>query len=169
MCTQHLAKYLAHNNKQQLLGTSLVVQWLRLHASSARGVGSIPSGDPTCHEIWSKRKIVAANNYLMLIDSVIINKIQICLKILYLIKSSFFFPCTVSFKSYSRERIYRECLWGVQTLRKGPYSWGTTDLASETAALSPCTSGGLEPTKSDNVFCTADMGRKKKSHRDQTA
>ena len=135
-----------------------MVQWLRLHTSSASGVGSVPSGDPTCHEMWSKRKIVAANNYLMLVDSVIINKTQICLKI-YLIKSSFSFPCTVSFKRYSR--YYREGLWGVSTLRKGPYSWGTTDLTSRRAALSLCTSGGLEPTKSDNVFCTADMGRKK--------
>ena len=40
-----------------LLGTSLVIQWLRLQASSARGVGSIPgqgNEDPTYCAVWPK-------------------------------------------------------------------------------------------------------------------
>ena len=37
-----------------------------------KGHESVPSGDPSRHETWSKREIVAANNYLMLVDSVII-------------------------------------------------------------------------------------------------
>ena len=38
-------------------GTSLVVQWLRLCASTAGGVGLIPGGeDPTCCAPWPKKE-----------------------------------------------------------------------------------------------------------------
>ena len=37
--------------------TSLAVQWLRLHASTAGGTGSIPGrGSSACHAAWPKRK-----------------------------------------------------------------------------------------------------------------
>ena len=40
------------------LWTSLVVQWLRLHTSTAGGTGSIPSqGSSTYHMVWPKSKI----------------------------------------------------------------------------------------------------------------
>ena len=43
---------------QQLpFGTSLVVQWLRLHASTAGGTGSIPGlGTKTLHTAWYDKK-----------------------------------------------------------------------------------------------------------------
>ena len=39
-------------------GTSLAVQWLRLHASTAGGMGSIPGlgSDPVCHVVQTKKK-----------------------------------------------------------------------------------------------------------------
>ena len=45
--------------KNCLLRTSLAVQWLRLHISSAEGTDSIPgqgAKDPTCHVAWPKKK-----------------------------------------------------------------------------------------------------------------
>ena len=39
------------------IGTSQVVQWLRLHTSNAGAVGSIPGpGTTTCCEVWPKKK-----------------------------------------------------------------------------------------------------------------
>ena len=41
-----------------LPGVSLVVQWLRLHASNAGGMGSIPAWgakSPTCNIAWQKK------------------------------------------------------------------------------------------------------------------
>ena len=40
------------------LGTSLAVQWLGIHSSTARGTGSIPGrgSDPTCHALQPKKK-----------------------------------------------------------------------------------------------------------------
>ena len=41
------------NLKHRCPGTSLVVQWLRLHASSAGGAGSIPGwGTKIPHAVW---------------------------------------------------------------------------------------------------------------------
>ena len=37
-------------------GTSLVVQWLRCHASTAGGVGSIP-GQRRSHRLWGAEEI----------------------------------------------------------------------------------------------------------------
>ena len=44
--------------KQKMgIGTSLAVQWLRLHASNAGGAGSIPSqGTKITHTAWSGPK-----------------------------------------------------------------------------------------------------------------
>ena len=44
------------------IGTPLVVQWLRLHVSTAGRMGSIPDGgtkilqDPACHAVRPKKK-----------------------------------------------------------------------------------------------------------------
>ena len=39
--------------KKHVIGTFLVVQWLGLHASNARGIGSIPGqGTKIPHAIW---------------------------------------------------------------------------------------------------------------------
>ena len=41
------------------LRTSLVVQWLRLHAATAEGIGSIPGQGtkiPMCHVVWPKKE-----------------------------------------------------------------------------------------------------------------
>ena len=44
-------------SKSQATGTSLVVQWLRLHASNAGGTGSIPGwGTKIPHALWSGQK-----------------------------------------------------------------------------------------------------------------
>ena len=44
-------------NKKSRFWTSLVVQWLRLCASTAEGVGSIPGwGSSTCHVVRPKKK-----------------------------------------------------------------------------------------------------------------
>ena len=39
-------------------GTSLVVQWVGLHASKTRGISSIPGGElrPESHVVWSEKK-----------------------------------------------------------------------------------------------------------------
>ena len=44
---------------KKLLGTSLAVQWLRLHTSNAGGVGSIPGQENTIPHatVWQKIKI----------------------------------------------------------------------------------------------------------------
>ena len=43
--------------KKEKNGTSLVVQWLRLCASNAGGMGSIPGwGSSACHVVWPKKK-----------------------------------------------------------------------------------------------------------------
>ena len=45
-------------NKNYSLGTSLVVQWLRLHASNAGTVGSIPGqGTKIPYAVWHGQKI----------------------------------------------------------------------------------------------------------------
>ena len=41
---------------EDFLGTSLAVQWLRLHASNARGVGSIPGQGTKCPHAAAKKK-----------------------------------------------------------------------------------------------------------------
>ena len=46
-----------NNTKVDSIGTSLVVQWLRLCASSARDVGLIPGwGTKIPHAMWSGQK-----------------------------------------------------------------------------------------------------------------
>ena len=51
-------RFLNSQFKKSLVpGTSLVVQWLRLHAPSARGMGSIPGwGTKTLHATWHGQK-----------------------------------------------------------------------------------------------------------------
>ena len=45
------------NLEKNRYGTSLAVQWLRLHASTAGGTGSIPGwGSSTCHTVRPKKK-----------------------------------------------------------------------------------------------------------------
>ena len=40
-----------------LYGTSLAVQWLRLHASTAKGIGSVPTGETKiAHALCSMEK-----------------------------------------------------------------------------------------------------------------
>ena len=53
--------------KNCLIRTSLAVQWLRLHISSAEGTDSIPgqgAKDPTCHVAWPKKKKAFYKNCL---------------------------------------------------------------------------------------------------------
>ena len=48
---------LSFNSQESTVGTSLVVQWLRVHSSNARGVGSIPGGGTKIlHAAWPKQK-----------------------------------------------------------------------------------------------------------------
>ena len=54
-----------------MLGTSLVVQWLRLHASTAEGTGSIPGGrnkisHATRHDQKKKKKDAGNSDILLL-------------------------------------------------------------------------------------------------------
>ena len=43
--------------KKRVDGTSLAVQWLRLHAPTAGGVGSIPGwGTKILHALWCGKK-----------------------------------------------------------------------------------------------------------------
>ena len=45
-------------SKMKWIGTYLVVQWLRLHASTARDVGSIPGwGTKIPHAMWCSQKV----------------------------------------------------------------------------------------------------------------
>ena len=46
------------NQKHRLHWTSLVVQWVRLHASTAGGTGSISRGKVRSHMPWPKKKKV---------------------------------------------------------------------------------------------------------------
>jgi len=42
---------------EDFLGTSLAVQWLRLHASNARGVSSLPGQGTKCPHAAAKKKM----------------------------------------------------------------------------------------------------------------
>ena len=54
----------ANNNwKYRPHGTSLVVQWLRLHASKARGMGSIPGQETRSHMLLLKPAMAAKKKY----------------------------------------------------------------------------------------------------------
>ena len=59
--------------KLQFICTSLVVQWIRLHASTVGHVGSIPGwGTKILHAVWHSQKIknniiiVYSNNYMFI-------------------------------------------------------------------------------------------------------
>ena len=50
------------NFKKQKIGTSLAVQWLKLHASTAGGTGSIPGqGTVIPNATWQPKKIKTEN------------------------------------------------------------------------------------------------------------
>ena len=49
-----------------LYGTSLAVQWLRLHASTAKGIGSVPTGETKiAHALCSMEKKKNYSNTVM--------------------------------------------------------------------------------------------------------
>ena len=55
------------------MGTSLVGQWLRLHAFSAGGVGSIPGrGTKIPHAVWPKKKKKISQMYVEIIRRTVI-------------------------------------------------------------------------------------------------
>ena len=57
-------------SKNRSLGTSLVVQWLRLHASTAVGAGLIPGrGTKIPHTVWCGQKIKLKKKKFILVFS----------------------------------------------------------------------------------------------------
>ena len=59
-----LNKFMWREWNQQPLGTSLVVQWLRLHLPMKRGVGSIPGwGVKIPHALWLKKQNIKQKQY----------------------------------------------------------------------------------------------------------
>ena len=50
--------YVSWEKTKSIIGTFLVVQWLRLHTSSAAGVGLIPGwGTKILHASWCHQKL----------------------------------------------------------------------------------------------------------------
>ena len=64
MLCQHCSSFWNYSSKQKLFfflnphpGTSLVIHWLRLHATNAGGMGSIPDqGSKIPHAVWYSQK-----------------------------------------------------------------------------------------------------------------
>ena len=58
-CLDHFEKSLKKNLFKKVGGTSLVVQWLGLHASNAGGVGSVPGRRTKIpHATWHSQKFL---------------------------------------------------------------------------------------------------------------
>ena len=51
-----ISKWLLSLLPKKKLGTSLAIQWLRLCASTAGGMGSIPVRELRCRAVWQKKK-----------------------------------------------------------------------------------------------------------------